>query len=101
MYILGTKPGRKPLNAPLNERSEDICKRIAYILRYYDLPPQPIVDRSNIKFIRFHVGVGEKVTWYLNEDEEGTVDLTVDGIGLIYDLSPKAALLTTMEQLAE
>lgn len=89
-FNLGTKPRKPPLTGPLNDKSRQVCFDINFSLSYFNIQQQTFTDRSTKNVVKF--SIGDAVSFYLNEDEDGTLDVIITGPGLIPDLDIETAL---------
>lgn len=89
-FVLGTKPRKPPLTGPLNDKSRQVCFDINFSLSYFNIQQQTFTDRSTKNVIKF--SIGEAINFYLNEDEVGSLDVIINGPGLIPDVCLEDAI---------
>lgn len=98
-FTLGTKPRKPALTGPLNDKSRQVCFDINFSLSYFNIQQQIFTDRSTRNVVKF--SIGEEVNFYLNEDEDGTLDVVMTGPGLIPDVDIETAISLVAKRLIE
>lgn len=84
LFSLGKKPRRPQPLSPLNDGSRDIARDLHFMLAYHG-SENTFSDFSNAHVVKLNVGANHTV--YLNEDDAGTADLVITGVGLVGDLT--------------